>query len=638
MNQLTLQRIYTKRIRDSKPTFENIFEDNFSHKDFPIFEYDQGEEVIKVSYPEAKNRIKEVALYLEEELNFKDQFVGLNIDNSPNWVIGFWAILMSGNKPFLINQRHPKELTQSILKTLDVKALLSDEGLYDYGLKNVYISSISHKLDENHIYKFANEIALSTSGTSMKEKICIYSGKELLAQLSNTEYVLSKNKEAKRMYKKTIKLLAFLPFYHIFGLIAVYFWFTYFGYTLVFLKDYSPNTILHTVRKHEVTHLFGVPLLWHTIEDEIRKQVHQRGETLEKKFNNGIVKINNLQNKNFALAMRIARHSLKEVRNSLFGDSVKFCISGGSYIRKSTIELMSGLGYPLYNGYGTSEIGITSVELSKKPKDRMLGSVGMPLPSVEYKIENGTLHVKGKSTCHSIIVLGQESETEEWFDTLDVAHKDKTGRYYIDGRKTDLIITENGENVNPDDIEMNFNFSKFQVLYFSVIGLGEKQDHITLVIQPSKKLISEEVEEIKKYVYSVNDKLPFTHKIKAVYFSYDDIQNRNAIKVSRTYLKNGIDKGKIRLLTLDNIAEEENFEATSLTQVLIDIFAEAIGLDKSQIKPDSHFLYDLNGSSLDYYALLALINERFNTNIAFDPDHPLVSVIDFEKYLKELGK
>ena len=64
MNQLTLQRIYTKRIRDSEPTFENIFEDNFSHKDFPIFEYDQGEEVIKVSYPEAKNRIKEVALYL----------------------------------------------------------------------------------------------------------------------------------------------------------------------------------------------------------------------------------------------------------------------------------------------------------------------------------------------------------------------------------------------------------------------------------------------------------------------------------------------------------------------------------------------------------------------------------------------
>lgn len=374
MNQRTLQRVYTKKLRESKPTFENIFEDNFSHTDFPIFEYDEGEKTIKVSYPEAKQRIREVAFYIEKELGYKDQFVGLNIDNSPNWVIGFWAILMSGNKPLLINQRHPKELTASILKTLKVQALLNDGQNEDYGLKSMQIATISEKVEENHEFKFANEIALSTSGTSMKEKICVYSGKELLAQLSNTEYVLSKNREAKRMYKKTIKLLVFLPFYHIFGLIAVYFWFTYFGYTLVFLKDYSPNTILHTVRKHEVTHLFGVPLLWHTIEDEVRKQVHQRGEKLEDKFNKGITKINNLQNKNFGLGIRIARRAMKEVRSSLFGDSVKFCISGGSYLRKSTIELMSGLGYPLYNGYGTSEIGITSVELSKKPRDRMLSN------------------------------------------------------------------------------------------------------------------------------------------------------------------------------------------------------------------------------------------------------------------------
>ncbi|MBR0295616.1 MAG: AMP-binding protein [Bacilli bacterium] len=635
MNQRTLQRVYTRHLRESKPTFENIFEINFSHTDFPIFEYDENGETIKISYPEAKQRIREVARGLEELIPEKNIFIGLNIDSSPNWVIGFWAILMSGNKPYLINLRHPKNLTKSILETLKVKYLLSDGENEDFGLKNLQISDIFYEIEANHQFNFANEIALSTSGTTMNEKICIYSGKEILAQLSNTEYILSKCRESKRMYKKTIKLLAFLPLYHIFGLIAVYFWFTYFGYTLVFLKDYSPQTILHTVRKHEVTHIFAVPLLWRTIEDEVRREVHKKGEALEEKFNKGIAKINNLQNINYALGISMARRHLKEVRNALFGDSVKFCISGGSYLNDSTLKLMSGIGYPLYNGYGASEIGITSFELSKKPKHRLLNSIGKPFPSVSYQIVDGTLRVKGQSTCHSIIIEGKEIHTDEWFDTLDIAHVDETGRYYIDGRKTDLIITENGENVNPDEIEKNFNFSSFPVLYFSVIGLGEKRDDISLIIQPNKKLQTSEIEEIKKYIDSVNETLPFSHKIKSLFLSYDDIQNRNAIKVSRTYLRKGIEENKIHLLSFDKAIKNEEYESTSLTEILIDLFQEALNVDRSLITPTSHFLYDLNGTSLDYFALLSLVNARFNTNISFDPNDPLATVQDFERYLTE---
>ena len=638
MNQRTLQRVYTKKLRESEPTFECIFEANFSHTDFPIFEYDKGEETIKVSYPEAKARIRNVARALEELIPEKDIYVGLNMETSPNWVIGFWAILMSGNKPYLINLRHPKELTKGILNTLEVKYLLSDGEVDDYGLKSIQINTLNHEVEDNHKFNFANEIALSTSGTTMNEKICLYTGKEILAQLSNTETVLKESKEVKRMYKKTIKLLAFLPFYHIFGLITVYFWFTYFGYTIVFLKDYSSSTILHTIRKHEVTHVFGVPLLWHTIESEVRKEVAKRDEKTQKKFEDGIKKINKLQNINYRFGMNIARRAMKEIRNSLFGDSIRLCISGGSYIKDSTLELISGLGYPLFNGYGTTEIGITSVELAVKPKYRLLNSVGKPLKSVQYKIEDGTLRVKGESTCHTVIIGKERIKTDEWFDTLDMAHVDETGRYYIDGRKGDLIISDDGENINPDEIEKHFDFSSFPVLYFSVLGLSDDKKDVSLVIEPSKKIIKEEIEALKKYIDSVNNTLPYSHKIKNIYVSYDDIQNRNAIKVSRTYLRSGVKNGKIHLLSLDEADSNKEFESTSLTEILIDIFAEALNLDRSHIKPDSHFLYDLNGTSLDYYNLLYLVNNRFNTNITFNPDDPLVSPQDFEKYLRGLNK
>ena len=55
---------------------------------------------------------------------------------------------------------------------------------------------------------------------------------------------------------------------------------------------------------------------------------------------------------------------MHEVTDSLFGKSVLFCISGGSYIKEDTLRLINGLGYPLYNGYGMTEAGVTSVELS----------------------------------------------------------------------------------------------------------------------------------------------------------------------------------------------------------------------------------------------------------------------------------
>ena len=54
-----------------------------------------------------------------------------------------------------------------------------------------------------------------------------------------------------------------------------------------------------------------------------------------------------------------------------------------------------------------------------------------------------------------------------------------------------------------------------------------------------------------KYIDSVNETLPFSHKIKSLFLSYDDIQNRNAIKVSRTYLRKGIEDNKIHLLSFD---------------------------------------------------------------------------------------
>ena len=628
---------YTKIIDESKGSFEEIFNANFSHNIYPIVEYSQNGEIIKVSYPEMKQRIINFSYYLTSKLNGeKDKYIALNIDNSPEWIMSFWAILMSGNKPYLLNLRHPETLIKKGLEDLKIECSIDKGETNKYGLKSLQIPDKLENAPSDYQYNFADEIAISTSATSMEQKVCFYSGKEILAQLKNTKPVLNETKEVRRTYNKTIKLLAFLPFYHIFGLITVYFWFTFFGYTIVLLNDYSSQTILSTIKKHGVTHIFSVPLFWHTIEDEINKQVSSRDEKTREKFKEGIEQSIKVQSKYGRLGLKLARRGFKEIRASLFGDSVQLCISGGSYLRNSSLRLINALGYPLYCGYGTTEIGITSVELSSNINDRLKNSVGYPLPSVSYRINDGVLEVKGDSTCHKIMINGVEHQVEEYFVTQDVVHQDETGRYYIDGRKSDIVIADNGENINPDIIEEMFNLSRYPVNTFSILGLANKEakESLSLVIELKKDATLKDEKAIREYIETINNQLDMTQRVKNIYFTFDQIKNPNAIKVSRKYLLTHLKGGDIKLIS----SLEENkkeYQKTELTEILIKLFAEALNMDANKIQPNSHFVYDLSGTSLDYFNLLALVNERFNLNLSFDINNPLVCVADFEKYIRE---
>ena len=632
--QRELIEIYTKRIREGNGTFEDIFDANFSQKENVFLEFDEGDKKRSLTFGEVERMVLSLAYSLEEILEGrKDTYLALNMDNSYQWIVSFWAILMSGNKPYLVNLRHPKELTSSIIKTLDIEFSLDLDKPNSYGVNSINVNFyLDKEVPEGHKYIWGNEIALSTSATTMQEKICIYSGKEILAQLSNTERILRETRVVRKTYGGTIKLLAFLPFYHIFGLIATYFWFTYFGYEIVLLKDYAPETILRTIRRYGVTHLFAVPLFWHTIEKTIKSEVAKKGEKTQKKFYKGIEIAAKLPSK---LSFFFAKRAFKEVRNALFGDSIQFCISGGSYLRKDAQKLINSLGYPLFNGYGSSEIGITSCDFSKSLKVRNTNSVGKPFSSVSYKIEDGVLHVKGNSTCKAIIVNGVRTETGSDFNTLDLAEVDARGNYHILGRQSDLIVPEGGENINPDSLELCFDLTHFNVSNMAILGLGENKDQTTMVIQIGKESSKDEVEKLQKYVYGVNDSLPSTSKVVSFYLTFDPLQSEGAIKVSRTYLYRKIEEKKVHLFHFDGYNEaKKEFEEGSIEDTLIGLFAKNLGLSKEKVTPTSHFGYDLHGGSLEYYSLMLEINETFHLDLDYDPEHPLFTVEDFAKEIR----
>ena len=482
-------------------------------------------------------------------------------------------------------------------------------------------------------FKFSNELCLSTSATTLKRKVVFFTGLELSNQILNVKYVLQNNKQVKKHYKNSLKQLVFLPLYHIFGLIAVYVWFCFFGRTLVFLKDYSSNTILNTIKMHKVTHVFAVPLFWNSIEKEIIKEVNKQNEKTRNKFYKGIDKTINLQKKFPNLGIKLSKKGMKAITDNLFGRQVFFTITGGSYIKDSTLKLINALGYPLYNGYGMSEIGITSVELGNVT-DRLKNSIGKPMPSVEYKIEDDILYVKGKSISHKIMVNKEITIVDEYFKTNDIVKKDKDGRYYILGRLDDLYISSNGENISPDEIEKLINIDNIN--NYSILDI---KGNLSLVVELKKYLTNEQKEKINNSVLDNVNKLDNSFKPTKIYYTFDPLMSEVQIKVSRKYLLDKIEKKEVKLLDFKDIKtkNEESIDVDkNILDKVVEIMANILSKDKSEINYDSNFFFDLGGTSLDYYNLISMLTTEFKVEINLDSDSSFYTPKTLAKMLEEL--
>ncbi|MBQ9449313.1 MAG: AMP-binding protein [Acholeplasmatales bacterium] len=629
VNANKIVRDRCNRLTNSDKQFKDIFEIMFIDKDNILAERNDGYRIFKTTYNEAYHRIYDVAYSINKSYpDLKNEYVGISCESSVEWIIIFWGILASGNKPYLINMRHPKPLSNNILKSLNVRYVLGFD--FGYEAKLIKYDELYYDAPSGYEPHFENEIALSTSATTMKEKIIFYSGEEISAQIFNCKAILKQNKQIKKFYHGYLKQLVFLPLYHIFGLMAVYLWFSFFGRTFVFLNDYSPDTILKTIRKHEVTHIFAVPIFWSSIEREINKGVEEKGEKTKAKFNRGINLALKLQTIMPHLGLKISNRLLREVTNNLFGKSVRFCISGGGAVKDSTMRIINALGYPLYNGYGMTEIGITSVELSKNVNDRLKNSIGYPFSSVEYKIENNELYVKGESISHKALIDNKLTVVEDYFKTNDIMHQDNDGRYYIDGRVDDIYINETGENINPDLVEKLLNLD---FLVNSTVTTYEGK--LVLIAQIKEYNSKATLDNINKRISDELAKLPLNYTISKYYFTYDDLMASTAIKVSRKYVEYHISNGDIKLLSFDNLKVDTEEINSKLVNEIKEIMAEILGKNVSDINDNDNFFYDLGASSLDYFTLINELNNKYDISLEFDDNANMVNPVKISSIIEE---
>ncbi len=630
-NILENLRLYIKNktaeVRNSDYNFKSLFDVIHNQENRIFAEYDDAYRTSYISYNDFRKYCLGAATFLASKTAADGpDYVGLYMENSINWVATFWAILMIGKKPVLLNKRLPDTVNSNILSMLGVRDVVLCEGTTtSLSIENpIAIEGgqgycREYKNAEEYIPgNWGDEIALTTTATSQNYKICFYSGNNFTHQVLNAKGILEQNKAIKKHYHGALKQLTFLPFYHIFGLVATYFWFSVYGRTFVFMNDYSPQTILKTVKKHEVTHVFAVPLLWNTVASEIRREIAKLSDKERAKAEKGFELSVKLQKIFPNAGMRAARRIFRQITSKTFGDSICFLISGGGYISDDTLRIINAVGYPLHNGYGSTETGITSVELRENIKYRLTGSVGRPFDSLKYKIESGVLSVSGSSTCSRILDKnGVETNVNEadWFNTNDCAFSDKGSNYFINGRNDDVILGENGEKINPDLLEKRLSMAC--VSDYCVLGLCGSP---TLVFRVNENA---NVLELKKVCTEVENALKTLSdegfdNVKCFY-TFNNLLPANAIKISRKHLLSDIDGKKVSLRPFTELKALKNRDIKEVSSEIVDrvkaAFANVLCREASEIGVDDHFIFDLGGTSLDYCSLLIALDKEFGSEV-----------------------
>lgn len=645
-----VSRIVTGNIealKNAPQTFESIYKiikNSFTSETFG--EWLENGEICKMSYYELYERadsFSKAAVTYAAKKDSDSRFVGIFLENSCDWVALFWGLLQAGFKPILLNTRHNIQINNDIIKEMDPVFVVSEDARVDkaVSVKDLLEEGKGVKFDKNMV-GWADEIILITSGSTSKPKIISHSGKTICLQVEMSADIVRTNQSIQYNAKLDIHNLAFLPFYHIFGLIATLMWFMFFGRCFVFLPKYDAQTIQFVCKRVGVTHFFAIPLVWNKTVAALEREVAKQGKT--EKFNKAIRFSNKLQNIFPLLGPVIVRKLVfKKIRRQLMGEKLAFLISGGGFIAPRTLEVLNGLGYSIYAGYGLTECGVLCVELSRNSKFRNGTSTGKIFSNVKYKVsEEGELLIPKDHSMNGIYIDGRFNEfTDEYYPTNDLVNIDETGRLHIIGRLDDVIIGPNGENISPEEIESRIDkgaFTQEAMINCKLPGTDEKQ--MVLVLADDGSMGAFEKASSLRNVFTSIDALTMSERpVKVLNLIGSMPENFKGIDRKALSLKleeQELFATECARPTDEEVTRTRSAEYTELIGKVCDVYAEVLNKDRSEITETSNFV-TLGGDSMEYVEMLSKVSEISGRTISMT-ETPLITPMAIADYLIEQNK
>ncbi len=458
--------------------------DDFTRSSAEFLVYDDGYRTRSHRYDEVGHAARLFADRLHQERIGKGDKVVFWGENRPEWIAALWGCLLEGVVVVPIDYRASQDLLDRIAGIVEAKAILVGEevtfaarpgGPPCWRMAELQWTSraAAHPEATGRIRPTITpddvvEIVF-TSGATADPKGVVITHRNVVANVGPVHREILKYRRYGRPFFP-IRFLNLLPLSHMFGQAMATFIPPLLPGVVVFMRGYNPAEIVHQVASRRVSVLVCVPKMLDVLRAYVTRLAPETS-VARKQPAHWLIK--------WWRYRRVHR---------LLGLKFWSFIVGAAPLDEELERFWGRLGFLVVQGYGLTETApIVTLNHPFKPSQ---GTVGTPIAGVEVKIaEDGEILVRGDNVTRGYYKA--EAETAEafeggWFHTGDIGGLDDTGRLKVRGRKKEMIVTPEGLNVFPEDVERTIDAVP-GVREAAVLGRtigGEERVHAVLVLDP----------------------------------------------------------------------------------------------------------------------------------------------------------
>ena len=568
-----------------RDTLGDLFRDLETHRgDFLV--YDDGYRHRVHTYAEVGRAARGFAARLSAAGIERGDAVIIWGENRPEWIACYWGCVISGVIAVPVDYRSSADFVVRVRDRVNARAVVAGDDVEAGALWG----------SDTPVWRFADfdwsadgpmpAVSVTrddlvqiifTSGATADPKGVIIRHRNVLANIVPVEGEIAKYRKYARPVHP-LRFLNLLPLSHLFGQSMATNVPPMVRGTVIFTRSFNPNDILHLIRARRVSVLVCVPKILDVLREHIVRTFPEATEAPPP----GI-----------SIPGRWWRY--RRV-HSAFGLKFWSFVVGAAPLAPELEEFWRRMGFAVIQGYGLTETA-PIVTLNHPFKKSRQGSVGTPIAGVEVQIaDDGEILVRGENVTSGYYGdSGGPIDQEGWLHTGDIGERDSEGRLYIKGRKKEMIVTPEGLNVFPEDVERVL-VEIPGVREAAVVGVaqdGDERVHAVMILDPHT--------DLDGVVRTANARLQDHQRIRAASAWPDSELPRTegTRKLKRAAIRDWVRSGT-RPVTAG---------ASDTLEALVARFAGGRDIN------DATTLEELGLSSLERVELMVALEDRFQTTV-----------------------
>ena len=534
-----------------------------------LYESDRGEEKQLLTYRDFKERALPLAKTMQEFSFSAGDRASIIMTNQSKWLISAYAIFYTGGTlvplDFKLQPHHQWELLKhsgaSVLITeypiwrqlssapgraeaTNVKTVLVTEAPPNADLAGARRwEEAKGKGEPVFVRRERQDLAciVYSSGTGGTPKGCMMTHENYLEQcVALTAWY---------PFWPGVRYLSILPTNHAIDFMVGFLGPFTCGAAVVHLRTLRPEYVREAFAKYQINYVSLVPVVLKNLQKGLQARFDDLPASKRKAFE-VLRKINIALTKNTP-RLPISRRLLGQVHDA-FGGKLEAIIVGGAFTEPQTLQFFYDLGIPVANGYGLTEAGTAVTVNDLKPF--RADTVGKPLPGMEVRIANpdekgiGQVVVRSKTVMVGYLnepEMTAEAIVDGWLMTGDMGRFDSTGHLQLFGRKKNMIVTEEGKNVYPEEVEQAFE--GLEVKEFCVFAAN--------FLWPSRSMVEEKLVlvvhlepgqaftgQLRSEIAARNNRLLHYKRIHGIVLYQEDFPLTASLKIIRNALAERLGK------------------------------------------------------------------------------------------------